>query len=141
MVREKDYYYSMTIVKEPYKEKCEVCGASASVLLIPYPEYKCRFCGFKKIFSKKNHYDNDDLCLAKDVNQYFKTKYNMMMGGETFELSVPVRRFYKEPAPTPDQVNFFKSKNIMFLLEQHGFQMVSRKSRFSTQLSLVVRKV
>lgn len=131
----------MTIEKEAYKGKCEVCGASAPVHLMPNPEYKCGFCGFKKKFSEDNKYDNDDLCFAKDVNQYFKSKYNLTLKGETFELSVPVDRFYKTPTPIKGQINFFKSKNIMFLLEQHGFQMVSQKSRFSTILSLVVRKV
>lgn len=131
----------MTIDKDAYKGKCEVCGASAPVHLIPRPEYKCHFCGFKKIFSENNNYNNDDLCFAKDVNQFFKTKYNLMMTGETFELTVPVRRFYKTPQSLENQVNFFRSKNIMFLLEQHGFQMVSRKSRFSTQLCLIARKV
>ncbi len=131
----------MTIDKDVYRGKCEVCGASAPVHLMPHPEYKCRFCGFKKVFSEDNIYDNDDLCFAKDVNLFFKKKRDLTMRGETFELVVPVKRFYKEPAPLPGQVNFFKSKNIMFLLEQHGFQLVSRKSRFSTALCLIVRKV
>ena len=75
------------------------------------------------------------------ISQFFKDKYAELNHGETFILSLPVSGFYKKPVPKKGQVNFFKSKNIMFLLEQHGFQMVSRKSRFSSQLSMVVRKV
>ena len=113
-LRENRYDFEMTINKDAYKGKCEVCGAAAPVHLMPHPEYKCRFCGFKKIFSEDGVYDNDDLCFAKDVNLFFKKKYNLMMSGETFGLNVPVRRFYKTPDALPGQVNFFKSKNKHF---------------------------
>lgn len=120
--------------------RCQVCGAAIKI----YNDrnfYHCRFCGFEKNIDGQISHSNEDLLCADDINQYFCDKFNSMKPGQTFELSIPVKRFYKSPKAEPDQVNFFTSKNIMFLLEQHGFLMVSRKSRFSTELSLVVRKV
>lgn len=131
----------MNTDKENPKIKCEVCGALVSIVKKTCLEYHCPFCGFRKLLVDNNQDNNDDLLFAKDINQFFKTKYNHMGHGETFKITIPVRRIYKNPEPVNGQINFFISKNIMFLLEQHGFQMVSRKSRFSTQLQLIIRKV
>ncbi len=131
----------MNIDIKEYKEKCDVCGAAVAIQKKLCPEYNCRFCGFRKLLFESNQNNDGGLLFTKDINQFFKNKYTQMNRGETFELSIPVRRIYKRPKPVKGQINFFKSKNIMFLLEQHGFQMVSRKSRFSTHLQLVVRKV
>ena len=120
---------------------CDVCGAASGKNNTSPSLFTCGFCGFKKLTNCGNVKNNDQLIYTDDINQFFKDKYLNVKRGETFELSLPVSRFYKTPTPLPNQVNFFKSKNIMFLLEQHGLQMVSRKSRFSTQLSLIVRKV
>ncbi len=119
---------------------CEVCGSRVSKDDAHPDIICCNFCGFRK---KRQGGDdrNNQLITAKNINQFFKLKYDDLKKNETFRLNVPVRRFYKCPVPKDGQINFFKSKNIMFLLEQHGFQMVSRKSRFSTELSLIVRKV
>ncbi|MDG1438473.1 MAG: hypothetical protein P8P98_05800 [Emcibacteraceae bacterium] len=121
-----------------YKETCQVCGAQNDVI---NHIIECRFCGFKKDLNLKGDAKNKDLLFAEDINSYFKNKYTETQRGKIFKLTLPVSRFYKEPTPKEGQVNFFKSKNIMFLLEQHGLQMVSRKSRFSTNLSLTIRKV
>jgi len=121
-----------------HKENCQVCGAqniSNTTIL------ECHFCGFKKDLSCKGNPGNKDLLFAEDINVYFKMKHTEISRGQMFNLTIPVTRFYKTPIHILDQVNFFKSKNIMFLLEQHGFQMVSRKSRFSTILNIMVRKV
>ena len=120
---------------------CDVCGASAQQNNPQEWVFNCRFCGFEKLAGSETTRPNNELVYAPDVNESFKDKYNTLKKGESFELSVPVSRFYKKPAPLSDQTNFFKSKNIMFLIEQHGFQMASRKSRFSTELSLIIRKV
>jgi hypothetical protein len=120
------------------KQNCQVCGAqniSNTTIL------KCHFCGFKKDTSPKGNTDNKNLLSAEDINVYFKMKHTETSRGQMFSLTIPVTRFYKTPIHIQDQVNFFKSKNIMFLLEQHGFQMVSRKSRFSTILNIMVRKI
>lgn len=122
-------------------EKCDVCGGDNPEPSIDKFIFQCRFCGFEKNKIQAGHTDNSNLIFTDDVNAYFKDKYSQLKKDETFELIVPVSRFYKTPQPQAGQVNFFKSKNIMFLLEQHGFQFVSRKSRFSTQLNLLVRKL
>ena len=116
---------------------CQVCGGKVE---LSQDLMSCRFCGFKKILAGGDTL-NQHLLSADDVNEYFKSTYNSLTRNETFELNVPVDRFYLIADHLDGQINFFKSKNIMFLLEQHGFQMVSRKSRFSGKLSLVVRKV
>ena len=121
-----------------YNHHCDVCGAKAS---INGGRKICNFCKFEKIIDQETDKTNTTLIEADDINLFFKQKYSEMNHGETFELIVPVSRFYKKPKPIEGQINFFKSKNIMFLLEQHGFQMVSRVSRFSCSLSLIVRKV
>lgn len=117
---------------------CDVCGALAKI-----SDHKkvCGFCKFEKVLDQSTDQNNQNIIFADNINQFFKDKYAEMNHGETFILSLPVSRFYKKNVPEKGQVNFFKSKNIMFLLEQHGFQMVSRKSRLSSQLSMVVRKV
>lgn len=117
---------------------CEVCGAAAHVT---DDKVTCPFCKFEKLLGFEGDPTNQDLPRAENVNGYFKNKYKELKNGETFDLSVPVTRVYTTPAPQDGQINFFRSKNIMFLIEQHGFQMVSRVSRFSTMLRLVVRKV
>ena len=118
--------------------KCDVCGGVGDIKTV---YFRCNFCGFKKKMNQTHNPPNHELINVEDVNDYFKQKHKTLKRGETFELTVPVSRFYKDPRPQPDQINFFKSKNIMFLIEQHGFQFVSRKSRFSTTLSLIIRKV
>ncbi|MCC3862366.1 hypothetical protein [Pseudemcibacter aquimaris] len=117
---------------------CQVCGAVAE---INADKIICPFCKFEKSLNQSPDLSNKDLIRAENINGYFKNKYKTMEHGETFQLSIPVTRVYKTPEPQDGQVNFFRSKNIMFLLEQHGFQMVSRVSRYSTELRLVVRKV
>ncbi|MBT5185651.1 MAG: hypothetical protein HOH19_05425 [Kordiimonadaceae bacterium] len=131
----------MNKLKNKTIDKCDVCGAASGLGQTSPSLFMCGFCGFKKKPSCDNINNNDQLIFTDDINQYFKDKYNSVKKGETFELSIPVSRFYKTPTPLPNQVNFFNSKNIMFLLEQHGLHMVTRKSRFSTQLKLIVRKV
>lgn len=125
--------------KSILSDKCQVCGAT-NKWRDKGSFYKCQFCNFKKITAITTN-NKEDLIYADNINQFFKDKYNSLNAKETFPLTVPVRRFYNNPTPKPGQINFFTSKNIMFLLEQHGFLMVSRTSRFSNQLSLTVRKV
>lgn len=123
---------------KPITLKCDVCGGAGT---IKTDHFHCCFCGFKKKPYQAHVNTKSDLIFTDDVNAFFKEKHKALERGEVFELVVPVSRFYKTPAPKPDQINFFKSKNIMFLIEQHGFQFISRKSRFSTTLSLTIRKV
>jgi len=118
--------------------KCDVCGGSAIVVA---DRISCPFCEFEKMLDRECDQRNDNLIFANDINKFFKNKYSVLQKGETFELNVPVSRFYKSPKLVPGQINFFKSKNIMFLIEQHGFQFVRRESRFSTTLRLLVKKV
>lgn len=120
---------------------CDVCGSTANQT-VKKPSYiSCIFCGFTKNVKEKADQNNNHILFAADINAFFKRKYIELQKGDTFNLEVPVSRFYKTPTPKPNQINFFNSKNIMFLLEQHGFQMVSRRSRFSTRLRIIVRKV
>lgn len=128
----------MKILRNTKKIKCDVCGGSGSK---EQHIFVCSHCGFKKDYLTPADDTNQNLIFAADINAFFRNKYYSLKRGETFELSVPVRRFYKNPSPQKNQINFFTSKNIMFLLEQHGFQFVSRKSRFSLILDLIVRKV
>ena len=81
------------------------------------------------------------LPFTTDIQSYFTTRYNSLNKDGVLYISVPVSRYYKTPKPLDHQINFFKSKNIMFLLEQNGFQMIWRQSRFSTQLCLIARKI
>lgn len=80
------------------------------------------------------------LPFAEDLNGYFQEKFHNLKTGELWYLAVPVKRFYHKPPPLPGQVNFFKEKNIMFLLEQHGFKMTWRQNRFAPTLRIIVRK-
>lgn len=123
---------------EKTKIYCDVCGALATLIK---QKQVCHFCKFEKDVFQEADVKNENLISAIDINQFLKEKYATLKHGDTFEISVPVTRFYKKPTPQPGQVNYFRSKNIMFLLEQHGFQMVNRKSRFSSVLCLTVRKV
>lgn len=128
----------MNYSKKPIILKCEVCGGASG---LKTELFHCNFCSFKKKLIQAKNPISDDLIYIDDVNEFFRNKHVTLKRGETFELIVPVSRFYKTPMQKPGQINFFKSKNIMFLIEQHGFQFISRKSRFSTTLSLTIRKV
>jgi len=131
----------MNVSDKANTNKCDVCGGTSAPHASAPAQFQCNFCGFKKYLTRQTDQANNDLIFANDINGYFSGKYKNLEKGQTFELSLPVSRFYKTPKPEPGQINFFKSKNIMFLLEQHGFQFVSRKSRFSTRLCLTIRKV
>lgn len=80
------------------------------------------------------------LPFAPDVNDYFSDRFGRLIKGGLLFLSTPVRRPFRNPKPLEGQVNFFRSKNIMFLLEQHGFKMAWRQSRFSTTLRIIAQK-
>lgn len=118
--------------------KCDVCGGNSNQIK---QRFKCSFCGFEKQLGQIGLKNNKELIFVSDINKYFRDKHNNLEKGDTFELVVSVSRFYRSPQPIPGQINFFKSKNIMFLLEQNGFQFINRRSRFSNTLNLTVRKI
>jgi DNA-directed RNA polymerase subunit RPC12/RpoP len=81
------------------------------------------------------------LPFTTDIQSYFTSRYSSLNKEGLIYISLPVSRFYKNPKPLDHQLNVFKSKNIMFLLEQNGFQMVWRQSRFLSKLCLIARKI
>lgn len=91
--------------------------------------------------NEKILYSINELMYEMDINKFFICRYKSLAQNGLLYLSLPVSRFYKKTNFANDQVNFFKSKNVMFLLERHGFRMVWRKSRFSKQLRLIARKI
>ena len=136
---------------------CPVCGAK-----IPdapsVQAYICPFCHFERRIAitdqqppvedipKRVHKEhvcelsNMTLPFQDDLNQYFRQKFQKLAPGETWYLSVPVKRVFQKAAPLSGQINFFTSKNIMFLLEQHGFKMTWRQNRFASILRIIARK-
>ena len=80
------------------------------------------------------------LPFQEDLNQYFQEKYHQLVSGGLLYLSTPVKGYFQNPAPLPGQINFFRAKNIMFLLEQHGFKMAWRQNRFASTLKLIARR-
>lgn len=80
------------------------------------------------------------LPFQEDLNAYLQEKFRQLAFGGLLYLSTPVKYFWQDPAPLPGQINFFKAKNIMFLLEQHGFKMAWRQNRFASILRIIARK-
>jgi len=80
------------------------------------------------------------LPFQDDLPGFFKEKFRQLNPGGMLYLSTPVTRVFQKNLPLPGQINFFKSKNIMFLLEQHGFKMAWRKNRFSSNLRIIARR-
>ncbi len=134
--------------------KCPICGAKIPGA-VSAQDFICPFCKFerrgdvgKKCSDLSQKAPNElfseapDMALPciEDLNGYFHKKFQQLKPGELWELSTPVTRFYHKPAPLPGQINFFRAKNIMFLLEQHGFKMTWRKCRFSPVLRIVAKK-
>lgn len=80
------------------------------------------------------------LPFQENLAEYFSRKFRQLAPGGLLYLSTPVRRRFQGTYPLPGQINFFTSKNIMFLLEQHGFKLIWRKNRFAPILRIIVRK-
>jgi len=80
------------------------------------------------------------LPFQQDLPGFFREKFIQLRPGGLLYLSTPVRQIFQRPAALPGQINFFRPKNIMFQLEQHGFKMAWRKNRFSAALRIIARK-
>lgn len=80
------------------------------------------------------------LPFQDDLPGFFKEKFRQLKPGGMLYLSTPVTRIFQRNLPLTGQINFFKSKNIMFLLEQHGFKMAWRKNRFAQTLKIIARR-
>ncbi len=80
------------------------------------------------------------LPFQDDLPGFFKEKFRQLKPGGMLYLSTPVTRIFQKNLPLPGQINFFKSKNVMFLLEQHGFKMAWRKNRVSQTLRIIARR-
>ena len=77
------------------------------------------------------------LPFQENIAEYFSRKYHQLAPGGLLYLSLPVKhRLVKSPT-LPGQINFFTSKNIMFLLEQHGFKLHWRRNRFAPVLRII----
>ncbi len=136
---------------------CPVCGAKIPDAL-SVQDYICPFCHFERRAAitaqqslaedipervQNNHVNeisNMTLPFQDDLNQYFRQKFQKLAPGETWYISVPVKRPFQKTPPLPGQINYFTSKNIMFLLEQHGFKMTWRQNRFASTLRIIARK-
>ena len=129
---------------------CPICGAKI-IDHNGYDDFTCSFCAFEQktksapgnIPSEFHHdsipYDCS-LPFQKDLNTYFRDKFDQLKAGDLWYLSTPVTRPFQTTSPLVGQINFFHAKNIMFLLEQHGFKMAWRKNRFSTSLKIIARR-
>lgn len=133
---------------------CPICGA-----IVPNAQsaqdYICSFCKFERrtasgnrishvsqVDTNENISEISDMTLPyiEDLNGYFQEKFQQLNRNELWYLSTPVNRIYRKNAPLSGQINFFREKNIMFLLEQHGFKMTWRQNRFSSILRIIARK-
>jgi len=83
-----------------------------------------------------------DMCLpfVADLSVFLNRKFRQLAPGGLLYLSLPVERPLRAAVPLPGQINFFRPKNIMFLLEQRGFKMAWRKNRFSSTLRIIARR-
>ncbi len=124
---------------------CPICGAKIPNVR-SVQNFICSFCKFERRTAvglrKKSISSAEDIFLPfqVDLNDYFREKFQNLKPGDLWHLSTPVRRFYHKTTPLPGQINFFKEKNIMFLLEQYGFKMTWRQNRFSSTLRIIARK-
>jgi len=130
---------------------CPICGAKITRAR-SHGAYHCIFCGFEcraapilgatpvqRYHSDGRAYDTS-LPFQEDLALFFREKFNLLKPGDTLYLSTPVTRLWRKTSPLAQQINFFHAKNIMFLLEQHGFKMVWRENRFSTTLNIIARR-
>lgn len=124
---------------------CPICGAKI-IDAGSEQDFACPFCKFERRAAvgkwQEAPSSSDDMSLPfqNNLNDYFQEKFQQLKPGELWQLSLPVNRLYYKPAPLPGQINFFRAKNIMFLLEQHGFKMTWRQNRFSSTLRIIARK-
>jgi len=77
------------------------------------------------------------LPFQDNIAEYFSRKYHQLAPGGLLYLSLPVKRRLVKSPTLPGQINFFTSKNIMFLLEQHGFKLYWRRNRFTPVLRII----
>lgn len=124
---------------------CPICGAKISPA-ISVQDFICPFCKFERRTAIGVRQETisaiEDMALPfqEDLHDYFHEKFCQMNPGETLHISTPVIGFFQKPVALPGQINFFRAKNIMFLLEQHGFKMAWRKNRFSSMLRIIARR-
>ncbi|MCK5424257.1 MAG: hypothetical protein KAI89_02715 [Emcibacter sp.] len=124
---------------------CPICGAKISKA-VSAQDFTCPFCKFERrtaVGTRQENISNTEdtaLPFQEDLHDYFHEKFHLMKPGETLHISTPVIRFLQKPVILPGQINFFRAKNIMFLLEQHGFKMAWRKNRFSSILNIIARR-
>ena len=129
---------------------CPICGATI-IDIHGSDHFTCSFCAFERRItsipndlSSEFHGDGTEydcsLPFHKDLNAYFRDKFDQLNAGDLWYLSTPVKRPFQTPQVQNGQINFFRAKNIMFLLEQHGFKMAWRKNRFSTNLKIIARR-
>lgn len=124
---------------------CPVCGAKIPNIMSAQ-NFICRFCRFERRPATSIRHNSipatDDISLPfqENLNDYFSEKFQQLEPGGLWHLSTPVKRPFQNAPPLPGQINFFRAKNIMFLLEQHGFKMVWRQNRFSSTLRITARK-
>jgi hypothetical protein len=79
--------------------------------------------------------------FEKDINGFFKDRFNSLKKGGFLILSVPVTGVFFKAVPLEGQINFFRSKNIMFLLERHGFKLIKRSMPWGSILYLIAQKM
>ena len=81
------------------------------------------------------------LPFQKDMNSFFKARYASLETGGFLILSVPVEGIFFKAPPFKGQMNIFRSKNIMFLLERNGFKLVRRSMPFGWIVYLIAQKI
>lgn len=124
---------------------CPICGAKIPDIMSEQA-FSCHFCRFERrmaigVWQKSvSSIEDNSLPFQKNLNGYFSEKFQQLEPGELWHLSTPVKRPFQRVSALPGQINFFKAKNIMFLLEQHGFKMAWRKNRFSPTLRIIARR-
>lgn len=125
---------------------CPICGAkipnagSAQDFICPFCKFERRPAMGVRIKSISSPHEDMTLPFQEDLNHYFHEKFQQLAPGELWHLSIPVKRPFHKIAPLPGQINFFRAKNIMFLLEQHGFKMAWRQNRFASTLRIIAQR-
>jgi|GEM_PF-2456098 len=76
-----------------------------------------------------------------DLDDFFRERFLSLKPGGLLFLSTPITVPFRITPRLDNQVNFFKARHVMIMLERHGFKVVWRTPFWQTELRVYARRM
>ena len=76
-----------------------------------------------------------------DINLFLKNRFKSLNKGGVLCLTTPTSGYFFKSPLIQGQMNIFLPKNVMFLLEKHGFRLVDRSPKWQNILQITAQKM